>query len=107
MALAVLLLLSALAWAAADPNPSDYIINIHVGSSNIAIGGRQDLSVVIDGKKFELLCECVTGAILALGDYKAKLVKDDHKTVYDSMRIYEFLFADKKTRRFEVNGQTE
>jgi hypothetical protein len=90
-----------------DPTPDDYTINIHVSSSSIATGGGQDLSVVIDGKKYELACECATGTLLALGDFKAKLVKDEHKTTYDSIRVYEFLFADKKTRRFEVIGQTE
>ena len=65
------------------------------------------MSVVIDGKKYELLCERATGTILALGDYKAKPVKDEHNTTYDSIRVYEILFSDKKTRRFEVVGQTE
>jgi len=45
--------------------------------------------------------------LLALGDYKAKLVKDDHKTPYESIRMYEFQFPDKKTRKFAVAGQTE
>jgi len=44
---------------------------------------------------------------LALGDYKAKLVRDEHKTSYESAQVYEFLFPDKKTRRFEVVGQSE
>jgi hypothetical protein len=44
---------------------------------------------------------------MALGDYKAKLVKDEHETVYDSVRVYEFLFVDKKTRKFDVIGQSE
>jgi hypothetical protein len=107
IAIAVLLFLSAHSWAADDPNPADYTVTIHVSSVNIAIGGRQDLSVLIDGKKYELLCECAAGTILALGDYKAKLVQDEHKTTYDSIQVYEFLFADKKTRKFEVVGQTE
>ena len=45
--------------------------------------------------------------LLALGDYKAKLVQDVHKTTYESSQAYEFLFPDKKTRRFFVVGQTE
>jgi hypothetical protein len=49
----------------------------------------------------------VKNLVLALGDYKAKLVQDDHKTAYDSLQVYEFLFADKKTRKFEVVGQME
>lgn len=105
--LAILLFLSAHAWATDNPNSAEYAVTIHVSSSNLAVGGRQDLSVVIDEKKYELLCECATGTILALGDYKAKLFKDEHKTAYDSIQVYEILFADKKTRRFEVVGQTE
>ena len=46
-------------------------------------------------------------ALLALGDYKAKLVRDDHRSAYDSFQVYEFLFADNKTRKFEVIGMTE
>jgi hypothetical protein len=107
MALAILLLVAALAWAGGDPNPADYPINVHVRSSSIAMGGRQDLSVVIDGKNYELLCECAPGTLLALGGYKAKLAKDEHKNGYDSIQVYEFLFPDKKTRQFEVIGQSE
>jgi hypothetical protein len=107
IALVVLLLLPVHAWAGGDPTQDEYTINIHISSSSISGRSRQDLSAVIDGKKYELLCECATGAVLALGDYKAKLVKDEHKTTYDSIRVYEFLFADRKTRGFEVVGQTE
>ena len=104
--LAVLLLLSAHTWAGGNPNPAEYTVNIHVKSSSIA-GGQQDLSVVIDGKKYDLESETVPRALLALGDYKAKLVKDEHKTTYDSVRVYEFLFPDNKMRKFTVVGQTE
>ena len=105
IALAILLL-SVHAWAE-NPNPADYKVSIHVSSSGIGTTGRQDLNVIIDGKKYELLCDRSTGMVLALGDYKAKLVTDEHKTAYDSVQVYEFLFADKKTRRYEVIGQTE
>ena len=46
-------------------------------------------------------------AMLEIGDYKAKLIRDEHHTKYDSLQVYEFLFPDKKTRKFEVVGQTE
>jgi hypothetical protein len=45
--------------------------------------------------------------VLALGDYQAKLVRDDHETGYESDKVYEFLFSDKKTRNFRVIGQRE
>jgi len=106
--LAVLLLLSAHAWAAGDTNPAEYTINIHVSSSSIDIErGYQILNVVIDGKKYDLGSELRLGRLLALGDYKAKLVKDEHQTTYDSRQVYEFLFPDKKTRQFLLVGQTE
>jgi hypothetical protein len=107
-----LLLFSALAWAASDSNPADYTVNVHVSSSRMvyignSIARQQDLDVVIDGKKCEL--ESISGinSLLALGDYKAKLVQDQHSTAYDSFQVYEFLFSDKKTRKFRVVGQTE
>jgi hypothetical protein len=108
--LAVLLFMSALAWAGTNPNPADYTINVHVSRSRSVIEGspnrRQKLNVVIDGKKYEL--EGYGGeGMLALGDYKAKLVKDEHKGGYDSLQVYEFLFPDQKTRKFMLVGQTE
>jgi len=106
-ALFVLLLLAPCAMAA--PSPDEYSINIHVQSSHLLYANgaiSQMLDVTIDGKKYEL-AGFDTGGLLALGDYKAKLVKDEHKTSYESDRIYEFLFADKKTRKFSVVGQSE
>jgi hypothetical protein len=72
----------------------------------LARGAAQGLNVVIDGKKFQLF-NSFNGGLLALGDYKAKLIKDDRKTPYESDRAYEFLFPDKKTRKFFVSGQSE
>lgn len=66
----------------------------------------QQLNATIDGKKYELRASSIN-ALLALGDYKAKLVRDDHRTAYDSYRVYEFLFPDNKTRKFQVVGVTE
>jgi hypothetical protein len=105
LALAILLLASALALAGTEPNPAEYTVNVHVSSSSTAYN-MQQLSVVIDGKNYSLQSGTAPG-LLALGDYKAKLVKDEHKTPYDSIQVYEFLFSDKKTRRFEVVGQSE
>jgi len=62
---------------------------------------------IIDGKKYELQSYLGVGDLLALGDYKAKLIQNDQKTTYDSYQAYEFLFPDKKTRRFDVIGQIE
>jgi hypothetical protein len=108
LTLAILLLLSTFA-SAADPKPADYAINVHVSASRLVREGHgaQDLDVIIDGKKYELQSDLGVGDLLALGDYKAKLVQNDHRTDYDSHQAYEFLFPDNKTRRFDVVGQWE
>jgi hypothetical protein len=102
----VLLLLAALAPAA--PAPDVYSTDVHVISSYFPpFPANQQLNVIIDGKKYELNGPPDGDFLLALGDYKAKLVKDEHKTSYESAQVYEFLFPDKKTRKFEVVGQSE
>jgi hypothetical protein len=103
--LAVLLLVSTFAWAGTESNAGDYTVSVHVSSSNVTTGLLQ-LKVVINGKNFVLSSSAVPG-LLALGDYKAKLLKDEHKTAYDSYQVYEFLFPDKKTRKYIVVGQWE
>jgi hypothetical protein len=108
LTLPILLLLATISWAS-DPKPADYSITIHVSATRTAsVGiGVQDLDVIIDAKKYELMSDRVIGQLLALGDYKAKLVEDSHKTTYDSYQVYEFLFPDGKTRKFQVVGQIE
>jgi hypothetical protein len=89
--------------------PNDYPVAIHVHSSYFLYnngGVSQMLDTVIDGKKF-MLADFATGQLLAIGDYKAKFIKDEHKTPYESHQVYEFLFPDGKTRNFNVVGQTE
>jgi hypothetical protein len=108
LALAVLLLVSASAWAGTEPNAADYTINVHVNSSRLTDGDGSwiRLSVIMDGKKYELQ-GVPTRAMLAPGDYKARRVKDEHKTTYDSLRVYEFLFPDMKTRQYYLVGVAE
>ena len=106
-ALFVLLLVATLAPAA--PAPDEYSINVHVTSSYL-VGAGQGLDVVINSKKYQL--SGFSGAtrsasVLALGDYKAKLIKDEHRTAYESRQEYEFLFPDSKTKKFIVVGQSE
>jgi len=104
--IALLLSLSAFAWAKEDPKPTAYTINVHVSKSFFGTHGEQKVNAIIDGKNYELVA---TGDrwLLALGDYKAKVAKDEHKGTYNSRRVYEFLFPDQKTRRFRVVGETE
>ena len=110
LTLAVLLLTSASVWAGSPSAASEYTINVHVTSSEMVLEGTnfaysQRLKVVINSKKYEL--RATTNALLALGDYKAKLVRDTHSTAYDSFQVYEFLFPDNKTRKFDVVGEME
>jgi hypothetical protein len=91
-ALLIPLLLAAHSWAA--PNPDEYPVNVHVSSSRwfmepSILGGpipRQKLDVIIDGKKYELEASTFKAnleagvTLLALGDYQAKLIQDQHKT---------------------------
>lgn len=112
-------LLFSLPLFAASPS-ADYNITIHVSESRIGtdcgsvIKGDsfcksvQKLSVMIDGAKYELEAETRTPkGIIAIGDYKAKLVKDQQKPTHEFSRIYELMFPDGTTRQFTVTGQIE
>ncbi len=106
-AVLALVLLATSAICAQKPDAN--LINIHVRSSYFLYANgvvSQMLDVNIGGKKYQLV-GIQTGALLDLGDYKAKLIKDEHRTTYESDQVYEFLFPDKKTRKFSVVGQTE
>jgi|SRR5580700_9949998 hypothetical protein len=111
---AILLVLFACTWAGSkpnrtEPNPADYTTTVHVSACHLSFAPPsvfQDLDVVINGNKYELQAMSADG-VLALGDYKAKLVQDLHKNAYESSQTYEFLFPDMKVRKFSVIGQSE
>jgi hypothetical protein len=107
VALVTLILFSTLLWA--EMNPDWYPINVHVVSSYYVTSAwtAQKLSVLIEGKKYELTAEASRAGLLAIGDYKARLTKNEQKTTYESNQEYEFIFPDKTTRKFRVTGQTE
>ena len=99
----------------------DYRVSVHVSASRWAMEPSlmsshpvQRLDVVINGKKYELAAPATLRAnfeagvtLLMPGDYKARLVRDLHKTTYESSQEYEFLLPDKKTRKFTVVGISE
>jgi hypothetical protein len=106
-ALFILLLVATI--SAAAPKPDDYPVMIHVSSSQrLYIGSSlgAQLNVTIDGKRYVLEGPWANG-LLALGDYKAKLIKEERKTTYESKLQYQLLFPDGKTRIFDVAGQSE
>jgi len=98
------LLLSALAMAGTSHSPGEYPLTVHVTASRMVVhqGYYQQLSVLIDGKQYELQSEVMNLSLLKMGDYKARLVEDKHRTEYDTWQVYEFLFPDNKTRRYVV-----
>jgi hypothetical protein len=59
---------------------------------------HQSLIATVDGKKCELESLDMANALLMLGDYKARLVKDQHWAgPYDSYRVYELFFRITKS----------
>jgi hypothetical protein len=115
----LLLLSTGLAWAEKTPNPADYSVAVHVRSSRIAAEcgdvtqgssvctSMQYLSVTIDGKKYELAGRTPTFDVLRVGDYKARILKDETKHPYEYLRTYEILFSDGATRDYYVSGESE
>lgn len=108
--LLALLLAPALAYAEKrPPNAADYPIVIHVQSSH-QVGGSAELlhmNVLIDGKKYELVDPTTNHSVLRLGDYKARVDKDDTSKPFLLNRTYELLLPDGTTRKFVVVGESE
>jgi hypothetical protein len=120
--LMVLLFLPALGWAEKPAtNPADFTVAVHVQSSRIEADcsdvtngtsvcfWNQHLKVTIDGKKYELVGNRAKKIwyVLRLGDYKAKVLKEDTSRNYEYQRSYEFLFSDGATGDFQVMGESE
>ncbi len=115
--LAILLLMPALAYAGKDksaPNPADYTIAIHVQSSRLErliVNNNsvmmERLTVVIDGKKYELSDTSFRNDLFRVGDYKATIIKDETDRSYEYQRTYQFLMPDGSTRQYIVVGETE
>jgi hypothetical protein len=110
----VVLLLSACSFAANKPNTADYNVNVHVSASSLAgpDSSYPFLNVIIDGKNYQLLgdgrlANSKAYELLTLGDYKARLVTDQHSSAYESWQAYEFLFPDGRTFKFNVVGVSE
>ena len=98
------LLFSSFAIAGGNRNPAEYNVTVHVIASHMVFdhGFYQYASASIDGKTYELRSNLNEHGLLMSGDYKARLVDDQHKPPYDVWQMYEFLFSDNKTRRFIV-----
>ena len=97
---------------------SPFAVAVHVTSSKLvhvcasdlkgsSCGWAQELAVTIDGRKLTLEQDRMTRSLLRTGDYHARIVKDDTATAYEYQRMYEFQFADGKTKRYMVIGEAE
>ena len=89
IALAATLLLAPLLTVAETPNPADFAI------------------ATIGGKHYVLEGSPTHQDLLRLGDYKAKLIRQDESRPYEYRWVYQFLFADGKTREFLVIGEDQ
>ena len=95
-----------------DPVPAEYNVTVHVIASKIVLCSGyttnlncQLLSVLIDGKRYEL--EAQAFFVLALGDYPAKELSEIHRNNYEGLRRYQLWFPDGKTRTYALVGILE
>ncbi len=67
------------------------------------------LNATIDGKKYELtsIHPLKNVFVLRVGDYKAKVLKEDTSKSYEYQRSYELLYPDGQTEDFQVMGESE
>ena len=112
-------LLLFVASASAQSSSSAYPIAVTVqGSSvvdvcDVSQGSSLDflymkLSVIIEGRHLELRGnKPAKNGILALGEYKAKLVTDKHEKPYLLDQVYELQYPDGATDRFTVTRETQ
>ena len=111
----LLLSLSVVAYAEKKPapGPSDYAVSIHVQASRLAdlcapgCVWVQPLTALIDGRKYELSDTTARTDLLRVGDYKARIFKDEKDRPYEYQRTYEFLMSDGGVRRYVVVGESE
>jgi len=105
-----LLLCAMSAFAAKKPDPADYNVTVHVTASRVD-GCIRELDAVIGGVNYQLSAACakipISVGVLKLGDYKAKLVKDDRSSAFFIMQAYEILFPDGTKKKFDVVGVSQ
>ena len=107
--IAMLFMLPVLACAEKKPaqDTSDYTIAVHVQSSEALLGlGNQQLNVIIAGKHYELEANAYA-KVLPVGDYMARISQDKIDPDKEYVRVYELLFADGTTRKYNVVGESE
>lgn len=95
----------------APPNPANYPLTVHVlcsflslplSATNQIAGGRR-IAVTLNGKSLEMSTNW-DNSVLALGDYKARLVKDSSPNAYEIEQTYEFLLPNGGLHTFTLTG---
>ena len=107
---ALVVLLLAAASFSQDAKETGYPVTVHVSKSQLFLESTvryQRLDVLIDQKHHVLESIGPYGTLLATGDYKAKLVTDQHSRAYESKQVYQFLFDDGKKREYLVVEQDQ
>jgi len=90
------------------PNPANYPLTVHVLCSflvqQVGIGNNfRRIAVTLNGKSLEM-STAGDGSVLALGDYKARLVKDSSPNAYEIEQTYEFLMPSGGLHTFTLTG---
>lgn len=110
---------TAFARAAGSPNPADYTINVHISASHLdtecANGLCRNLvyaDTLLNGKKLQLSGNAVivkkTLMLIAPGDYRAKLIKDNHNSNSSLFnQEYELLLPDNIVWQCFTTGVSE
>ncbi len=100
------------AFSEKPSDSADYTVSVHVQSSRkitVCEGQgcttEQHLIVLIDTKKFDLMELGRRTNLIRVGNYKAKIVKDETPAPYEYRRVYQILFPDGKASSFEVVGE--
>jgi len=111
--LALLLVLFSASTSARSLDTS-YPLTVTVVSSHVNIlcspGCVYYLGIhaLVNGRHLEMQSEKPTWLrLLVLGDYKAKLVSDEHKKPYFFQQAYEFQYPDGATEKFSVIGESK
>ena len=109
--LSIVFLLSASLVSFAQKEPAkQYPVTVHVSSSEQQGSGMQQhqvLRVVIDGKKYQLVALNSMPWALPVGDYRARITKDEPIKGGQYERRYELIFPDGTTAQYEVGGESE
>ena len=114
----IYLLILLAAFASAQTDTTAYPLTVTVEGSHVAIQCDEmngtsicvpylEVSGLINGHHFELRGGVAKNGILVLGEYKAKLLQDVHKTPYLSSQTYEFQYPDGATEKFAVIGESK